>query len=116
MTDSFEFSPVTGDPQTETAPESDRPVPEVPPPGALRQLARGLLSVAAEVVAARRAPLGVLPEVRGLAVSFGRSGGRQSWRHSAASPDVTGPGNAKLLVGAPSGLPVVDADSLGSVL
>lgn len=111
MTDSIEFSPVTGDRRANMASDPERPVPDMPSPGALRPLARALLRVAAEIVAARRAPLGTGRDVRlGSVMSFGRSVGRHSSRHRAASPDVTGPEGANVHVGAPAGSPVADAD------
>lgn len=106
LTTSGEFDDSTGGRRDAPRPASQ--------PGALRPLACALISAAEDIRAARRVPLGREPEVRvGSAVSFGRSVGRQSWRHRAASPDVTGPASANPHVGAPGGSPVVDSDLLG---
>ena len=115
MADAIHSSPTINDFHADTGPHSHTS-PFAPQwSGSLRPLARALLSVAGEIHAARRAHLGTEYDLRaGSAVSFGRSVGRQPWRHRAASPDVTGPANANPHVEAPAGSPVVNADLMGS--
>jgi len=92
----------------------------VPPPGALRPLARALLSAAMEVHAARCDPLraGSPRFADGLRMGeceeplTGRLPGRLC-RHCGATPETRGSGSAKRHVSPPPPLPVIDSDCMG---
>ena len=92
----------------------------VPTPGALRPLARALLSVAVEVHAARRDPLGAGGQVRPDHLRMPRKGvvhpvrwGVRSGLVSPATPERTPSGVASSQVKGTPPPPVVDPDSMG---
>jgi len=96
-----------------------REVP-VPSPEALRPLAKVLVSIAVELSAARRDPLGAScpGSVRGLRMEEcrGRFTGRldgRFCRQCGATPETTTPSRAKAHVKAPAPPPVIDSDCMG---
>jgi len=111
-----ERDPVRG----EAARPSGEHVVAVPPPGALRPLARALLSAAMEVHAARCDPLGAgsprFAEGLRMGECEGRLTGRlpgRLCRHCGATPEARGSGDAKTHVNAPPPLPLIDSDCMG---
>ena len=111
-------APVEG--EDAASPTSAERAIAVPPPGALRPLARALLSAAMEVHSARRDPLGAAsPRVAdGLRMGeceerlTGRLAGRLC-RHCGATPETRGSGEAKKHVNAPPPPPLIDSDCMG---
>jgi hypothetical protein len=94
--------------------------PVVPPPGALRPLARALLSVAAEIHAARHDPLGLRCQVRAGPLGAAKKGvvhpgvsGVVSGVLSPATPERTPSGDVSSQVNGAPPPPVVKPDSMG---
>lgn len=92
----------------------------VPPPGALRPLARALLSVAAEVHAARGDPLGTSYPKQGVGLRMPEQGvvhpvrsGLRCGLRSPATPGRTPSGVASSHVRGAEGPPVVNPDCMG---
>ena len=94
--------------------------PTLPPPGALRPLARALLSVAGEVHAARGDPLGTRYPKQGVGLRMPRKGVvhpvRSGLRYGVrppATPGRTPSGIASSHVKGTAPSPVVDSDCIG---
>jgi len=97
-----------------------RALATVPEPGVLRPMARALLSVAAEVQAARCDPLGAGRRPAAGGLRMGNQGLHQGVHSpgrsvvlSPATPERTGSGVASSQVRHPAPPPVVNPDSMG---